>query len=599
MESSTVPENGSQRSRDAGLLVIWAVVVVVALFLHIGDYPLYDADEGRNGEVAREMAETNDFVLPHLNGLPYLDKPVVFFAAAALSMKILGSTETAARVPAFLFMLLSAALTGWFAVRLEEWRGRAEGGVTLAAPHPSGWLAGIITMAMPLSLAFSRTVIFDSTLTFFILLAIVSFWCAIEARVEQRPSRGWTALAWAAIALGVLTKGPVAILLPLLIALPYALWRRAAKSLFSIVGLLLFVLIVAPWVAAVSRKIPDFLHYVLVTETAARLATTELKRTGPPWYFIPYLVGGCFPWTIALIAGLPGAVRERWTGGWRRFLRENPSLVFLVLWVVLPFLFFSLSQSKRPQYILPVIPAVALLIVWLWRREEGILRGARTAGVVLAVTGLLILTAAFIPKFSEHLTDPLIDPAHVAAVGIGLVAVVSGLLAIVFRRSRRFLVLALTLPILEIPLAANPILKAIGETRSTKTLVASIARWVTPDTRLIAIREYESTLPFYLHRPIDVASEDGSELTSNYMLRHFAVWSLRPDSSLHSLAWSQRQLQSCCPPTMFFVRTKDLALQRTLYGFGARQIAGNDKLQVFARGLSRKRTPVNRRRLHL
>ena len=189
MESSTVLENGSQRSRDAGLLVIWAVVVVVALFLHIGDYPLYDADEGRNGEVAREMAETNDFVLPHLNGLPYLDKPVVFFAAAALSMKILGSTETAARVPAFLFMLLSAALTGWFAVRLEEWRGRAEGGVTLAAPHPSGWLAGIITMAMPLSLAFSRTVIFDSTLTFFILLAIVSFWVAAAVYVATGLSR--------------------------------------------------------------------------------------------------------------------------------------------------------------------------------------------------------------------------------------------------------------------------------------------------------------------------------------------------------------------------------------------------------------------------
>jgi len=594
LESSTVPQNGSLPRRDTGLLVIWAVVVVVALFIHIGDYPLYDADEGRNGEVAREMADTNDFVLPHLNGLPYLDKPIVFYAAAAASMKLLGPTETAARIPSFLFMLLSAALTGWFAWRLEEWRGRAEGGMTPPWPQASGWLAGIITMAMPFSLAFSRTVIFDSTLTFFIVLAIIAFWCAIEARVEQQPARGWTALAWAAIALGVLTKGPVAILFPLLIALPYGLWRRAARSLFSIVGLLLFALIVAPWVAAVSQKIPDFLHYVLVTETAARLATSELKRTGPLWYFIPYLLGGAFPWAIALVAGVPGAVRERWRGGWRQFLRENPSFVFLTLWIALPFLFFSLSQSKRPQYILPVIPAVALLIVWLWRKEDGILRGAVSAGVVLAIAGLLIATAAFVPKFSQHLNEPLVEPAHVAAVGIGLVAFIGGLLAIVFRHSRRFLVIALTLPILEIPLAANALLQAIGETRSTRTLVTEISRWVRPDTRLIAIREYESTLPFYLHRPIDVASEDGSELTSNYMLRHFAVWSLRPDSSLHSMAWSRRQLESCCPPTMFFVRTKDLPMQRTLYGFGARQIAGNDKLAVFARGLSRRRPPVTR-----
>jgi 4-amino-4-deoxy-L-arabinose transferase-like glycosyltransferase len=586
LESSTIPENVSLRRRDAGLPVIWAVVVIVALFLHIGDYPLYDADEGRNGEVAREMAATNDFVLPHLNGLPYLDKPVVFFAATALAMKVLGPTETAARLPAFLFMLLSALLTGWFAVRLEEFRARAEPGVTAGAPRASGWLAGIITMAMPLSVAFSRTVIFDSALTFFILLAIVGFWCAIEARLEQQAAGRWTALAWAAIALGVLTKGPVAILLPLLVALPYAIWRRAARSLFSIAGLLLFVLIVAPWVAAVSQKIPDFLHYVLVTETAARLATSELKRTGPPWYFIPYLLGGAFPWSIALLAGLPGAVRERWAGDWRRFVRENPSLLFLILWIVLPFLFFSLSQSKRPQYILPVIPAVALLIVWLWRREEGLLRGARAAAALLAVTGLLITVAAFIPRLSEHLKEPLVDPAHAAAVGIGLVAFASGLLALVFQHSRRFLVIALTLPILEIPLAGNSLLKAIGESRSTKTLVGEISRWVRDDTHLVAIREYESTLPFYLHRPIDLASDDGSELTSNYMLRHYAEWSVRPDSTLHSLVWSRRELLTCCPPTLFFVRTKDLAMQHTLYSYGARQIADNDKLVVFARGPS-------------
>jgi 4-amino-4-deoxy-L-arabinose transferase-like glycosyltransferase len=582
-------------SRDAGLLTLWAAVVAVALFLHIGAYPLYDADEGRNGEVAREMAATNDFVLPHLNGLPYLDKPIVFFAVTAVAMKLLGPTETAARIPSYLFMLLTAALTGWFAARLELWRsGGAESGVPPSSPAASGWLAGIITMAMPFSLAFSRTVIFDSTLTFFIVLATVSFWVAIESRVAHTPARGWTALAWAAIALGVLTKGPVAILIPILIALPYALWRRAGRALVSVVGLLLFVVIVAPWVAAVSRKIPDFLHYVLVTETAARLATSELKRTGPPWYFLPYLIGGAFPWTIALIAGLPGAVRARWTGGWRRFADENPSLFFLALWILLPLLFFSLSQSKRPQYILPIMPAVALLVVWLWRREEGAVPGARSTAVVLAAAGLLILAAAFIPKLSQHLKEPLVDPAHVAALGIGLVAFVSGLLALVFRRSRRYLAIALTLPVLEIPLAANPLLQAIGEMRSTKTLVTTIARWVHPDTHLIAISEYESTLPFYLHRPIDVVSQDGAELTSNYMLRHFDVWSVRPDSTLHSFAWSQRQLGSCCPPTMFFVRNRDLAIQRTLYGYGARQIAGNDKLQVYARALTQRRPPVNR-----
>src|SRR5947209_2233009 len=100
------------------VLKIWLFVVAVALFINIGGYPLFDADEGRNGEVGREMAATNDYVMPRIDGMPYLDKPIVYFAAEAAAMEVLGPTELAARLPAYLFTLLTALLVFWFAKKV-------------------------------------------------------------------------------------------------------------------------------------------------------------------------------------------------------------------------------------------------------------------------------------------------------------------------------------------------------------------------------------------------------------------------------------------------------------------------------------------------
>src|SRR5205823_14999806 len=133
---------------------------------------------------------------------------------------------------------------------------------------------------------------------------------------------------------------------PLLVAIPFAIKQKRFRALFSWWGLIAFVAIIAPWVWAVSQVVPDFLHYVLVTETMQRLATKALKRTGPPWYFIPYLIGGALPWAITAIAN----AREL-----RK--RMDPATLYAILWIALPFLFFSISQSKRPQYILPLMPA--------------------------------------------------------------------------------------------------------------------------------------------------------------------------------------------------------------------------------------------------
>jgi 4-amino-4-deoxy-L-arabinose transferase-like glycosyltransferase len=560
--SASTDSSRSAPGRGSGLLAIWFLVVIAALFFGIGSYPLYDADEGRNGEVAREMAATNDYVMPHLDGLPYLDKPVVFFAAAALAMEVLGPTETAARLPAFLFMVATALLTGWLARRL--WGADA------------GWMAATITMAMPFTLAFSRTVIFDSALAFFIVLAIVSFYLAIEAG-EARRVRTWRLLAWAAMAAGVLTKGPVAIAFPLLVCVPYAVWRKRGRVLWSLGGLVVFVAIIAPWVIAVSLQIPDFLQYVLVTETAQRLATNALKRTGPPWYFIPYLVGGALPWAVVPLVAWRAAFSRAGEGSRPRF---DPELIFLVLWIAVPFVFFSISQSKRPQYILPIMPAVALLVTRMWRSPARVVAGARATGIITAVLGAALAGAAWMPSLGRHLKPELLEGARIAATGIGLAALGGGLIAALSAESRRTVVIALSLPVVAIPISAKPLLQAIGESRST----AAIARTIesrAADAEVIGVDAYESTLPFYLRRPVQIASEDGSELTSNYLIRHFDQWSARPDSVLHRIDFFETSLRTCCRPRVYFLRSSDAVRRSRLEAMGIPLLAGNGKVVAY------------------
>ncbi|HYC93989.1 MAG TPA: phospholipid carrier-dependent glycosyltransferase, partial [Thermoanaerobaculia bacterium] len=176
------------------MLKVWLAVVVVAIGLRLGGPPLLDADEGRNAEVGREMAATNDYVMPRLNGLPYLDKPVVYFAAEAAFMEVLGPTELAARLPAYLFTLATAAVLFWFARR--------------AGYDP--WVTTIVFLTMPLVVAFARTVIFDSALMFFVVVALAAFWCAVEERNAR-----WSWLAWAAMGFTMITKGPVTFVLVL------------------------------------------------------------------------------------------------------------------------------------------------------------------------------------------------------------------------------------------------------------------------------------------------------------------------------------------------------------------------------------------------
>jgi len=527
-----------QRRDAVAMGLVW-VILAVGFLYGFASYPLLEPDEGRNAEVAREMATTNDYVLPRLNGLPYLDKPVLFFAVGAAFMEVLGPSEFAARLPSLLFTLGTVVLVWGFGRRHFD--------------HDTALTAAVATAATPFALAYSRTVIFDSTLSFFAVAAILALYESIEAPSDEGAT-WWRAGAWAATALGVLTKGPIALALPLLACIPYAaLRRRLGRVLDSLSGLL-FLAMVLPWVFAISQKIPNFVNYVVVTETLSRLSSNELGRAEPWWYFMVILPAAALPWSLVAL-GNARRLGSKMKGA------ERHHVQFFLSWLLVPLIFFSLSTSKRPQYVLPLIPAIGFLCAVAWRRRESF-KEVRVVGIALGFIGLFFIV------MHDHIagwvsaSDPVAATIPATSVALGAVCLLAATLVIAGIRSRGLVMLGLSLPIAAISIIGANLMGAIGTDRSTRDLASAIDELAGPEVQVVTIESFPTSLPFYLRRPVVVATDDGSELTSNYLFRHFDAWKDAP--TIRPADWWREALLECRRPRAFVTSVRAESARREL-----------------------------------
>jgi len=516
---------------DLRLLLFLAAV---ALGWNLDGYRLLDPDEGRNAEVAREMAQTNDYLVPHLDGLPYLDKPIVYFAAAAALMELLGPTETAARLPAYAATLATIALLLGFARR--RWGSDA------------GWLAGIAYATMLLPLVYARTAIFDSTLTLCTTATVLSLF------------EGRHIVAWAAMGVGALTKGPIAIVLPLLVVTPYALateGRAAVRSLFPRRAVGVFALIALPWFIAVSIRVPAFPYYVFVRETLQRIATGSFHRTAPFWYYFPIVPVAAFPWIVPALARVRG-----WRTTWlARRAPEAREPLLLASWVIVPLVFFTLNQSKLPQYVLPLMPAFALAAARNVMPHGAV--GVREGGRVY--TALALVTGSALVALTHWLPAPIdLTPAEKAAIPptalvLGLVLFASAALVAVgvLRRQPRAAIVGYAMVVMAVPLASGRLLAAVGDDRSSAALARATAAALGEASRsgaasaVLGILAYPPSLAFYLGRPVAVATTTGAELTSNYIADYQDRYRDVPGSPLLPEGYWREALAHCPIPTVF------------------------------------------------
>lgn len=359
-------------------LVLAALVALVLLYLgEIGGYPLQDPDEGRYAEIPREMIESGDWVTPKLNYVVYFEKPPLLYWLVALSFEVFGETAGAARAVSALAGILTVIVTFFLGRHLLGARAALLG-------------AGVLATS-PIFFVLAEALTIDMVLTACMTATMAAFYAA---HVSDR-KHGWVALVSLSAGLGVLAKGPVALVLPGLVALLFLLWRRDWSTLGALLRPLpiaLFALVVVPWFVLVSRANPDFLHFFFVREHFERF-TARVGHPEGPFYYVPVLLLGPLPWTAVALA--LACTREG-----RSALAEVPreARSFLVLWGVSIIGFFTAASSKLAPYILPALPPLALVAGgWLDRVVERPALAAAVArwlGTTMFVLGLVGVSAA-------------------------------------------------------------------------------------------------------------------------------------------------------------------------------------------------------------
>jgi 4-amino-4-deoxy-L-arabinose transferase-like glycosyltransferase len=496
------------------LIVAW-----LALCFRLGHLPLIAPDEGRNAEVAREMKESGAWLVPTYNGLDYLDKPSFYFKAVAFSLAAFGNNETAARIPSAAFGIALAVLAFAFGRKIYGTR--------------CGLLAVIIIATMPLYMMNARTVIFDMTLAFFVCGAIFAGYLAEEA--DGRTRRNWYLLGAASAGVATLVKGPIGFLIPALVLLIFnrvegrrGAWRR----LFSPLNLLVFLGVALPWFVGLCLAHRDFLQYGLVEESFHRFTSAKnFHRSEPFWFYLVIVAGTFFPWSLLL----PEAGLTLWRGRWAKNRADRLCLIWSVVVVV----FFSISQSKLPGYILSVTVAAGLLLARLFdaalANPDG--RAARLVGratvafaivcLVLAVEAAVMMGMSLTYLLARPLRIPAADAAGIGRAMVPLVVslAVFGVFGAV-ARWRRSISLSLLCFALFIPVGTNAGLGVIDVIFSAKSgrQVARQLSMLPAGTGLACLECFPNGVPFYLRRTMTLISRDGSELTSNYI-----IYSLKTD----------------------------------------------------------------------
>ncbi len=323
-------------------LSICALAAALLYLPGLGRPALWEPDEGRYAEIGREMLVSGDYVTPRNDWVRYFEKPPLMYWATALSMAALGKSEFAARLPVALFSIGQVVVTAALA---EAMFGAAAG----------LWAAACLATS-PLFFGFARFLTLDPALAFFITAALAAFWAWARRADRDAAPAGWLLVAALALALGTLTKGPVAVALSGAIALAFVLTQRRTPLLGRVPWFLcaaVFIVVTAPWFFLVARRNPEFLGFFFVHEHLQRYLQSTEHNWGP-WFFIPIVIGGAWPW----IFFVPGAFMRRDRG---RDAAERSALAFLVIWFVAVFVFFSISRSKLGSYILPAMPPLAIL----------------------------------------------------------------------------------------------------------------------------------------------------------------------------------------------------------------------------------------------
>ncbi|PBQ04779.1 4-amino-4-deoxy-L-arabinose lipid A transferase [Pseudomonas congelans] len=372
-------------------LALLLLAFVLAYLLPLGFHGLWIPDETRYAQISQEMLHSGNWIAPHFMGLRYFEKPAAGYWLIALGQQVFGENLFGVRVVSALATGLSVLLAYLLAGKI--WNDPRKQFASALLLMSFGFVAGQ-----------AGYVNLDPQFTLWTNLTLVAFWYAVHS-VGRARLAAWTVVG-VACGMGFMTKGFLAWALPVVIALPYMLWQRRLAELFRF-GPLAVVIAIAlclPWALAIHQQEPDYWRYFFWHEHIRRFAGDNAQHAQPWWFYLPLLVAACVPWALLL----PVTLKQAWQQ------KSRPESTFLLLWLLLPLAFLSLSRGKLPTYILPCLLPLALLMAntLVERLDQGHSTALRANGILNATVTFVVLLALMYLQLKQPVYEN--EPTHLS-----------------------------------------------------------------------------------------------------------------------------------------------------------------------------------------
>jgi len=507
-------EISSMTTRTRTDVLLMAGFCAFLFFYGLGQFGLIGADEPRYAQVAREMLERHDWVTPTIAGQAWLEKPPLYYWQAMLAYVVFGVNDKAARIPAAIDATLLVIAVYLFFRRFRP-------GVEVDAALFTASCAGVV--------GYARAASMDMALATAFSIGMLAWWAW-----RARQKRLYLVVFYVFIALGMLAKGPVAPFLAAAVIMLFALRARESRLVLKTLwlpGILLFCLIALPWYFAVQVRNPQFFREFILEHNLARFSSDLYHHRQPWWYYLPITALAFLPWSVFVIAAMVQPVRTWWAD--RKLVSPEPDLEwqfgwFACCWLIVPVAFFSFSQSKLPGYILPSIPAGAVLLANYLRQhleqEESVSKGLAVLHAVLAAAPIVpsLLIAYIVTERRLPGGRPMLFAVVVAFSLCSAIA-----LTLVSRLRLRMLRFVTLIPVV---LSVAAVLKlgatSIDQKLSARPFAAEI-RGVEMHQLPLAVygisRELEFGLAFYRNSTI-VRYERGNIPSSEHLLIAPSIW---------------------------------------------------------------------------